>query len=335
MSANIETFTDGSSAFVSAREHAWHRLGVVLPDNFTVAEAMEHAKLGNWDVRKLPIFATEITDDGVTNIEVPGRYAIVRTNPVTGATEPLSAGQGEQYTPIQNEQHGEFLTTLTDSFGAVLETAGSLNGGKRVFFSMKMPRTMMIGGVDAVDLYAIAQNYHDGTGAFHALVSPVRPVCANTLAAAMSTAKSNFRIRHTSGAMTQIAAAREALELTFQYADEFEAEAEKMIQATINAKQLTSALDRVWAKPKADADSIQMRRWTDRRHKIVMLADESQTLQTVKGTRWGAYQAVTEYLDWYAPTTGQRDAETVRAERVASGVLDSFKSLAFAQLAVK
>ena len=51
----LETWSDGSASFVSARSHAWHRLGVVLPAGFDAAQAMRHARLGGWHVRKEPL----------------------------------------------------------------------------------------------------------------------------------------------------------------------------------------------------------------------------------------------------------------------------------------
>src|SRR6185312_12271562 len=125
---------------------------------------------------------------------------------------------GEQYVPIQNEEHAALLDALVDESGAHFETAGSLRGGRQVFLSMKLPTTMQIGGVDPVDLYLIACNSHDGTSAFRLLVSPVRVVCANTLALAASRARSTFSIRHTAGAAGQIEQARQALGLSFTFA---------------------------------------------------------------------------------------------------------------------
>jgi hypothetical protein len=49
---------------------------------------------------------------------------------------------------------------------------------------MKLPDTMLIGGIDAVEWYIVARNSHDGTSAFRLLISPVRVVCANTQALA-------------------------------------------------------------------------------------------------------------------------------------------------------
>jgi len=216
MSHELEQHADGIVGFVSAREHAWHRLGTVLPGRFDAAAAMTYAKLGGWNVRKEHLQAVAMTADGVTTLDVPGKYATVRTHPVIGAPEVLGM-VGESYTPIQNEQHCDLLDALVDESGAHFETAGSLRGGRRVFLSMKLPETMTVGGVDPITTYLGALNSHDGSMAFRLLVTPVRVVCANTQAAAIRRARSSFSIQHTSGAEGQIQAAREALGLTFTF----------------------------------------------------------------------------------------------------------------------
>jgi hypothetical protein len=58
-------------------------------------------------------------------------------------------------------------------------------------------------------------------------VTPVRIVCANTQAAAIRAARSQFSIHHTVGAKAQVQAARDALRLTFRYFDAFQKEAER------------------------------------------------------------------------------------------------------------
>ena len=224
MAHQIEQYSDGTAGFVTARQHAWRRLGTVLPDTFTAQQAMNHAKLGGWQVRTEPLTATVVGDDGVTTLEVPDHFATVRTHPLTGHPEVLGV-VGAKYRPIQNEQHADLLDLLVDESGAHFETAGSLRGGRQVFLTMKIPHSMTIGGRDTVDLYMVAMNSHDGTTAFRLLVSPVRVVCANTLAAAIRGAKSSFNIRHTAGAAGAVAQARDALGLTFRYADAFQTQA--------------------------------------------------------------------------------------------------------------
>ena len=63
MAHQLETWADGSASFALARLHAWHRLGTVLPDRFDAAQAMNHAKLGGWRVRKEALQTTVLTAD--------------------------------------------------------------------------------------------------------------------------------------------------------------------------------------------------------------------------------------------------------------------------------
>ena len=212
--------------------------------------------------------------------------------------------------------------------GAHFETAGSLRGGRQVFITMKMPTTIRVGGVDPVDLYLIACNSHDGTSAFRLLVSPVRVVCANTQAAAFRQARSSFSIRHTSGARSQIAQAREALGLTFAYAEAFEAEAEAMIAQKVTDDQFSALVAAVWPIDKKSDRSKTI--GANRQHAVTRLWRHSPTNAEIRGTKWAAYQAITEYTDHVAPVSAKRNQASVRAERVVtSGTVAQVKTRAF------
>ncbi len=296
MAHELETWSDGTASFVSAREHAWHRLGTVLPAEFDAAQAMAYAKLGGWNVRTMALqTAPVLSDDGVFGaLPVPDQFATVRTNPVSGSVDVLGV-VGRGYTVIQNEEHADLLNRVVDeSGGAQFETAGSLRGGRSVFLSMKLPRTMNIGGIDPVDLYLIALNSHDGTSAFRLLVSPVRVVCANTQALALRRAQSSFSIRHTSGAKGNIAQAREALGLTFKYAEVFEREAEQMIQASLTDAQFARIIGKLWTTESESKRSATIT--ANRADVLTGLFADAPTNANIRGTRWACYQAVTEYL---------------------------------------
>ena len=105
-------------------------------------EAMTLGHLGGWRVRKVPLTATEISTNGVTTFDAPG-FATVRSNPFTGQAEALGV-VGDAYTPLQNEDHADFLNTLADQSGAIFDTAGSLSGGRQVFITMKLPETLTV-----------------------------------------------------------------------------------------------------------------------------------------------------------------------------------------------
>ncbi|GGM15800.1 DUF932 domain-containing protein [Nakamurella endophytica] len=322
----------GDASFVSARQHAWHRLGTVLPKAFDAAQAMQYAKLGGWDVRTVPLqTASSIDADGVTaGIDVPDAFATVRTNPATGKVEPLGV-VGSGYRPVQNEAHAEVLNAVVDEGGAHFETAGSLRGGRQVFMTMKLPTTMRIGGVDPVDLYLVALNSHDGSSAFRLLVSPVRVVCANTQAAALRSAKSSFSIRHTAGATGRIAEARQALGLTFAYAEAFQAEADRLIEQPLSDVQFKQVIAQVWP---TEATSSRTHAADERLRELSRLRRYSPTLsEDFRGSRWGAYQAITEYVDFTAPMRSRRAGQAERAERAVTGTGPAVKTRAFELIA--
>ncbi|MFJ9544144.1 DUF932 domain-containing protein [Streptomyces sp. NPDC101225] len=329
MAHEIEQFTDGTAAFASANTSAWHKLGTVTDGAMTAEEAMSLASLSGWNVRLLPLTATEITADGTTPLEVPQHFATARTHPKTGRTQTLGV-VGSDYYPVQNEEHAEFLNLLADESGAHFETAGSLKDGRQVFLTMKLPQTLTIGGNDDVDLYIAASNSHDGGSAFRIIVTPVRVVCANTLRAAIHGARSSFVVRHTAGAKARIAQARSALGLTFKYADEFEQAAQRMIQEEMTLNELRSVVDELWPvkKDSPRARTNQRQRWGA----ISNLFEHAETQAGIRGTRWAGYNALTEYANHVAPALGKNDAEkaSARAERVISGAANDLMEKAFA-----
>jgi phage/plasmid-like protein (TIGR03299 family) len=332
MTAGIEIFANGQAGFVSARGiNAWHMLGTVMPGLVSVDEAMRLARLTGWDVRKLASFAEEVrlTDTGVETIRIPGqdRYFTVRTNPVTGQPEFLG-DVGSRYTVIQNEEHAEFLTTLVDISGANIETAGSLFGGKKVFISMKCPESILVGGEDATDLYIIAMNSHDGSSGFEICLSAIRPVCWNTVTAAFRGAKHRFTVRHTATATGRINDAREALQMSFKYADVFQAEAEALLAQAFTDAQFDAFLAEIF-----EAGDEPSTRKQNIMQDVRNLWESSPTLLSTAGTRYGAFQAFTEYQTHIAGSHGKSAEERNLARAQRDALDDKLRTQAWSYLA--
>jgi len=331
MSHDLEQHGD-QTAFVSARQDAWHKLGTVLTDTFTAEVALQEAHLAGWDVRKTPLYTTDVLAD---EIAVANKFATVRTNPFTGKPEVLGV-VGSKYIPIQNEDHTELLNALVDESGAHFETAGSIAGGRQTFITMKLPSTINVGGIDKVETYIAGLNSHDGSRAFQFLVTPVRIVCANTQAMAIRNAKSRFSVRHTkNGTKSIIAQARETLGMTFTYLEEFEIRAERMIQQTMSLGEFEQIVASLYPIRDAENDLI-VGRVTAERNTIMNLFESSETMNDIRGTRWSGYQAITEYLDHYKTMQG-KNAErnsVARAMQTVTGQNEEFKQRAFSLMAV-
>lgn len=311
----IEQIQGTAGSFVSAREIAWHKLGTVLPGTFSSEEGMKIAHLAGWNVRKLKAFAEEtiISETGVETIRVEGngRYFTVRTNPVTGQTEYLG-DVGSDYTVIQNEENAEFLDTLVDEAGSHWETMGSMFGGRRTFMSMKMPESVNVDG-DITDAYLIAMNSHDGSCAFQVCVSMIRPVCYNTVTAAFKGAKHKHSIRHTRNATARVQEAREALGMTFAYMEEFQAQAEALQAQSFTDKEFDAFLLSLFGVKDEEKMST---RQANINQEIRNLWNSSPTLLGTKGTRYGAFQAFTEYATHFSGAHGKGEQREInRAQR--------------------
>jgi phage/plasmid-like protein (TIGR03299 family) len=329
MAHELERFADGSAAFASAQLDAWHRLGTVTVDAMTAEEAMRRAYLAGWNVRKVPLTASEITPDGVTCLDVPEHYATVRTHPKIGRAEVLGV-VGSDYRPIQNEQHCEFLNLLVDASGAHFETAGSLRGGRQTFVTMKLPETIRVGGVDELDLYIAALNSHDGSTAFRLITTPIRIVCANTQALALRHARSSFSVRHSAGHAGKVAQARQALGLSFAYAAAFQVEAERLIGQALTDAEFNEIVEQLWPAPDRDAPARTTNNHRRRSSHLHYLFTDAPTQQVIRGTAWAGLQAISEYLDHVAPAK-DHDARALRT--ITSGTVADLKQRAYQLLA--
>jgi phage/plasmid-like protein (TIGR03299 family) len=338
MAANIETFDDGTAAFVSNREIPWHKLGTVVDGALTAEEALQKAYLDSTVYVSEESVSTHVplkeNSDKKTNIKFDSKFLTYRYHPKTGEAEALGC-VGNKYVPIQNTDAFNFLNMLADESGAVFETAGSLNKGRQVFMSMKFPETMKLaGGQDTLNMYLMATNSHDGSRSFSVAVTPIRVVCTNTVTLGLQKAISKVTLKHTSGATAKVQQARETLGMVFAYQEEFENEVERLLSTKFTTKQyqqFVTAL--VPDKPEASLRAENSREEVRQQMFSLWNAD---TQKNVAGTKWAAYNAVVEYADWFKPVRGGSKLGTnnsiLRAERIVDGGVDGIKNRAYALL---
>jgi phage/plasmid-like protein (TIGR03299 family) len=138
---------------------------------------------------------------------------------------------------------------------------------------------------------------HDGSLAVRASVTPVRVVCANTLDMALRGVKQSFKMRHTSTLEGRIMVAREALGLANTYMDAFDKMAQELIEKEITKDTFNKIVEMAYPMPKKDAKGA-MTKWETK----IELLDEifaSDTNSMINNTAWGAFNTLTERLDWY------------------------------------
>jgi phage/plasmid-like protein (TIGR03299 family) len=311
MAHNLET-NNGEVAFALRGKPAWHNLANRIfnqDEDVTTQTMLEEAKLANWNVRLSPL--TDHISESWN--DVSDAHLVLRTNPFNQETDVL-ATVGKRYKPVQNEELFAFADAIHDANADCRwESAGSLKKGKVVFGTVDIPRTMVLdpqGANDETKLYLIVWTSHDGSVAVQAAVTPVRVVCQNTLNLAMRNAKQSFKIRHTQSVEGRIQVARETLGLALGYFDEFEIEAQALFNQAITDAEFSKLIQTIYPKPEKDAKGA-LKKWEN---KVVLLDDlyhNSPTNATIKGTKWGAFNAITERLDYYR--SGRGNSESLMA----------------------
>jgi phage/plasmid-like protein (TIGR03299 family) len=276
-------------------------LGERVEGTMTAEEAMAKAKLANWNVRKAPV---EAVVDG-KRLAIPGMNAVVRDNPETGRIDVLSKHNvSDGFHIIQNEQHTTFLDTLVDESGANIELAGSLDGGRRVFVSMKLPGHINIGGLDPAENSLFAVNSHDGSMSFTLAILPIRYACSNILNVRWGGLSNVIRVRHTSQAQVNLVAkAREALDISFKYLDAFQEQAERLINTTMTQAKFEEIIRREFGAPE-DASSAAVTRAENKLAQIEELYADAVTQDGIRDTAWAGFNALTEWADHFSPTRG-------------------------------
>jgi phage/plasmid-like protein (TIGR03299 family) len=296
---------NGEASFASFREPAWHSLGTVFDHEVTSSsEMLELANLNGWNVRVEDV----VMPDGYSTMNPS--FWVVRNHPADGHSDVL-ATVGSRYVAVQNEELFSFGDALLD--GARWETAGSIKDGRVVFGSLALDRETVLdpnGVSDVVKSYLLVHTSHDGSVAVQASVTPVRVVCQNTLNAALKGVKQSYKIRHTQSVDGRIAAAREALGLANAYLDAFDIEAKELFEASVNDKLWNDIITAAYPKPDKDSKGS-FKKWENKIDEINSIYVGS-TNGMISGTAWGAYNALTERLDWY------RTARSGNEENVAA-----------------
>lgn len=305
MAHELEIADNGQVAFALRGAPAWHNLAdhVFGEDEHVTTDMMLNAAhLAGWNVRLVDAQGY-LPGDWRFNAD---SYFVIRTNPFDGGTDVLSV-VGGRYKVLQNEE----LFTFGDEIlhgGASWETAGSIKNGRVVFGSLVVPREFTLdpsGANDTTRTYLLVNTSHDGSVAIQASITPVRVVCQNTLNMALRGVKQSFKIRHTSTAGGKVQAARETLALTYSYMDQFEVEARALFEQSITDKQFNDLIVGLYPKPEADVKGA-VTKWENKINLVNDLYFTSPTNENVKGTAWGAFNALTERLDWYRkPRSGK------------------------------
>lgn len=329
----------GRYSFFSVKEKAWHNLGQIVSDYPTSAEAIKFAGL-DYDVVKSPLYTTgsdfiQVGQDLETadpQISVPNYFANVRSdnNAVLGVV-------GKDYHIVQNRDAFSFFDAIVGGEEGILyQTAGALGNGERIFITAKLPGYIRVGnGDDVTEKYLFLTTSHDGSGSITAAFTPVRIVCQNTLNASLKSMTNVVRIKHTSGAKQRLEDAHKVMGLANTLSSQLENifnnwatirvkdnEVKKLIQLALCPNKETYDLLKKGAE---DELSTTFKNIVEDAFAYAMVND-TQQMETTKGTLFGAYNAVTGY---YQNVRNFKDSEAKLQSIVMGGTAQAKAQKAF------
>jgi phage/plasmid-like protein (TIGR03299 family) len=278
-------FNNGKASMMYVGTAPWHNLGVKLDQPATAEEAIISAGL-DYAVVKKPLQAVI---NKRQHVQIPNQFATVRTD-----THQVLGVVGSRYEPIQNRAAFAFFDALVGSDEAIYETAGAINRGEKIWILARLPGFIKLNGRDIINKYLLLYNSHDGSSLVRAKLTPVRVVCMNTLSVALAGTDQEVRIRHTPSAAERLEEAHKLLGLSNDLYDLLETIFRRMSLKKVSEKQLMDYIQRLIPD---NPESERKTRTDNMRQRILELHDTAEGSAPIRGTAFGAYNALTEYVD--------------------------------------
>lgn len=296
----------------SARKDAWRGMGIELPEGCNAKQALKHAKLDNWNVRKVPTFTRIDHKD----IPIPGRFAIVADSREVKGQVDVLGDVGDKFTIMQHEHMADVMDYMVKDAQATLSTAGLVGEGRGAFMTMKMPGAAKVGGSDMVDTYLGAITRHDGKASTTFMVTPVRRASQSTLNLSFAGASYIFRAKHTKGAKDAVKDyAKQALDFTYDYLDVFEAEAAKLANTKLTQANFERLITATFGAPAGAPAPTLTRTQNKLDHMAELFSDSHMT--DIGGTAWAGLTAITEWFDHHSHVRPDGGSELAARSRKA------------------
>ena len=295
MPADLTINSDGQIEMFYTGEAPWHRLGTEVSLALTSEEAIKAANM-DWNVVTRPVLYT--TPDSFIPKEIPNRVAVVRED-----TNEVFTVASDRYTPLPNRKAFEFFDSVVGAGQAIYHTAGTINGGKKLWILAKLDGELKVTNNDILHKYILLGSSHDSSMPLSMMFTTVRVVCSNTFSLALDmNQKSNgikFTAKHTPSISTKAVSARQTLDLAEAYFENMMVGINGLVEhewSSIDMKSFTYTLYDL------DVDkSIEEQRKNKAyaADKVIDLFSNGRGNGT--NTKWDAFNAVTEYVDYNRP----------------------------------
>jgi phage/plasmid-like protein (TIGR03299 family) len=234
---------------------------------------------------------------------------------------------GARFTPTQNRDGFAIARDLVGDFGATISGLADFRHGAASIMALDLNNPLVLlrkrkdgpTSQDEVDLFLVVTNRHDGNGALTFSLTSVRVPCTNVLPVVTKDARQVWKVAHTPNQGERIGLVHDMIREAVGFREEVQAKAQAMVDQKMTDAEFAKIVANIFpVHPDAEGAVAERKRETQAR--IVNNYRDSVTLDGIRGTRWGGYNALTEYLDHMRPVKGGEDAQAVaRAEGQIDG----------------
>lgn len=294
-------FSTGQAAIAYVGEVPWHKLGTQLKSGAPIETWVKEARL-DWNLVNQPVMY--LHEGKIQRME--DWFVLARSD----NGEALSV-VSKEYFPVQPKEVLEFYRDLTKDYGYVLETAGALNGGRKIWALAKTGfQDTIKDGDDEMAGYLLLATSCDKSIATTIAFTSVRVVCQNTLNISLKhIGKSRMRsMKIPHNKLFKPGDIKRQLGLLDQPWKEFIGKIRKLADAKVdeaNAEKFFEKLLRPDGNKKSGTKPLSPS--AAKEHQRLMSAYRTgvgQDTASAKGTAWGLVNAVTYYVDHVRPGNG-------------------------------
>lgn len=314
-----------------AGKPAWHGMGTVLESRCNALEALDVARL-NWTVEVAPfkLFMEDGIEAGC------GDHRMVVRSDTKEAFAPCMKG----YSPIQNKDIAELAYEISNASDKAVESAGSLRGGRRVWFLIDMG-TIYAAQDDAVKPYMFIGSGHDLSMSLTLGAISTRVVCANTMAIALNEMNAeSIRVKHTMSSEERLAKIVDWIATPKRALDNYESKVKIMAETEMTDEYLRTFYMGIWQKINGkltlkdlneDKDSCRSRRCINECAQWLQnfKDDPKQTAVSTSGTVWAALNSVTQFANHQKTVKNEGRDLTRRTESILFGSASALNRAAY------
>jgi|TARA_B100001250_G_C19774190_1_gene778747 phage/plasmid-like protein (TIGR03299 family) len=278
----------------------WHKIGQAVNETLSKEDMLKKAD-ADYEVILSPVQVEDLTTGKFVTVE--DRYVTGRLDPITLELWNWEVVKG-RYQVVPNEVIIDKAIAIVNksSGNAVLESVGTLDGGRKFFASVRTTQLTLspdMSTTDIIDNYIVIMTSHDGS----------IPICyynldsrrINSTIYRVSSDKDyaffSLRKRHTPNATDRLEEASEVLMMRDVWTKQISNSIESL-SVELRDYQVNEYLRKIWSFSKANTKK--KREYTEFVHdRVKQLYQSKINSGTFGDTKWSLFNAICEFYDFH------------------------------------